>query len=382
MEPTAGQKAELWQINKYLWLCLAYIAVYLLYMHAAGRIPYSPVYTFGVLAAAIINGAARTYFGWKTAGNKGFAAWIFTLVDVAALSTGVYLTGGLRSELGIVFPVLLVSESLFSSPRQTGILLGCMAVGYVAATWSSHREPGYWASILTRTFFLLILGTLARLISGNRERRNQELMRLQEQVAATEERARIAREVHDGLGHALVSSILQLELCSRLVKKDADEAERILKAEVPALRAAWNEGRDLAFHLRPWERDGRGFVETVRRHIGRFAERTGISVDLDADEEPRELPADKEMAATRIIQEALTNAARHSGASEITVRVDYDSGRLVCSVIDNGAGFDPESSPSSFGLYAMRERAERCGGELTIQSRPGQGTAIEFSIPA
>lgn len=382
MEPTAGQKAELWQINKYLWLCLLYIAVYLAYQHSQGRIPYGPVYTFSVLTLAILNGAARTYFGWKNVGNTGYAAWTFTAIDIAILSLGVYLTGGIASELGIVYLVLLISESLYTSQRQTGLLIGCMAVGYLAATWTSHREPGYWPSILTRMFFLLIVGTLARRISWNRERRAQEVLRLEQQVAATEERARIAREIHDGLGHALVASILQLELCSRTVRKDPEEAERILKAEVPALRAAWNEGRDMAFHLRPWEREGRGFVDTLRRHIARFAERTGISVDLDADDEGWEIPADVEMAATRVIQEALTNIAKHARASQASVRVDYEFGKLKCVVKDNGVGIEPNAAAGSFGLYAMKDRAERAGGSLDVISRPNEGTTVELTIPA
>jgi two-component system sensor histidine kinase DegS len=257
-----------------------------------------------------------------------------------------------------------------------------MAIGYLGAAWSSHTEPGYWASISTRTFFLLVLGTLARRISGNREHRARELMRLQEQVAASEERARIAREIHDGLGHALVASILRLELCSWLIRKEPEEAERILQSEVPALRAAWNEGRDMAFHLRPWEREGRGFIETLRRHIGRFAERTGIAVDLDADDESWELPPDIEMTATRIIQEALTNIAKHARAKQASVCVDYEFGKLHCVIKDDGVGFEADAASGSFGLYAMQDRAERCGGTLRVQSRPGEGTTIDLVIPA
>ncbi len=382
MAATTGQTAELWQVNKYLWLCLLYIALYLSYLHALGVIPNPAVYTFGILALAILNGGLRTYSGWKRGGNQGPIAWTFTVVDIALLSVGIYLTGGIRSELGAVYLVLLISESLYTSPRQTGILIGLMAVGYLAATWSSHTEPGYWAAVITRVFFLLMLGMLARRISGNREQRARELMRLREQVAETDERARIAREIHDGLGHALVASILRLDLCSRLIRKDPDEAERLLQSEVPALRAAWNEGRDMAFHLRPWERDGRGFIDTLRRHIGRFAERTGISVDLDAEDESWELPPDVEMTTTRIIQEALTNVAKHSRATQATVCVDYEFGRLRCTIKDDGVGFEADPASGSFGLYAMKDRAERAGGTLTVNSRPGEGTTIELLIPA
>src|SRR5205085_10219851 len=139
-------------------------------------------------------------------------------------------------------------------------------------TWGFRTNSDYWVTVGTRLFLLVIVGMFARRMSANRESRNLEVMRLRAQVAASDARARIAREIHDSLGHALVATILRLELCRRLIRTKPEEAEKMLTDEVPALRAAWNEGRDLVFHLRPWERDKCGLAATLRRHVGRFAE--------------------------------------------------------------------------------------------------------------
>lgn len=373
---------EQWQLNKYLWLCLLGLAVYLPFASKRDWVSVSLPAAYGILGLAVLNGAARTYSAWLQGGSNGPIGWLFTSVDILLISLGVALTGGIRSDLWLVYFVLMISEALYAPPLQTTALIGGMIAAYLAATWPAHRDPDYFVIAGTRLFFLVLVGAFARRISMTHERRNQELARLNEQVAASEERARIAREIHDGLGHALVASILRLELCGRLIRKKPEEAEGILKEEVPALRAAWNEGRNLAFHLRPWERDPAGFVQTVRRHLGRFAERTGIAVDFSAEPEDLNLGEDSELAVIRIIQEALTNVARHARANKVAVKLALDSTGLRCDIRDDGDGFDAQNGAEGFGLRAMRERAEKLGGSLSVKTAPREGTTVGVFLPA
>jgi signal transduction histidine kinase len=372
---------EQWQINKYLWICLFFLGVFIPLAHARGwmRVPLGTA--FGILSVAAVNAAIRTYVGWKRGGSTGTMGWLFTTIDVGLISVGVSLTGGLRSELWCVYFVLFVAESLYAAPGQTNLLIGLIVGGYFAATWAERYDPDYVYLVAIRLFFLMIVGAFARRLSGNREARNVEVLRLSEYVAASEERAHIAREIHDSLGHALVSCILRLELCSRLIRKDPAEAEQILNEEVPALRAAWNEGRNLAFHLRPWEAGKDGLGESLRKHVSRFAERTGMIVDLNIEEADWRLPNEVEMAATRIFQEALTNVARHAAANRVTAGLRLKSGELRGTITDDGVGFDCEHPQGAFGLGAMRERAEKLGGSFNVASKPDEGTTIEFAIP-
>lgn len=385
MKPTTS---DLWQLNKYLWICLLFIAWFIYAAHRVHWITAPLPVAYAVYGLALVNGAARSWVGFKRGGNSGLSGWAFTLMDVTLISIAVYITNGIYSELWLAYYVVLVSEALYSTTTQTSLLNICIVAGYIAATWTMRDYPNYVLTVTTRMFFVVTVGSFGLRISTDREKRNREVIALREQAATSDERARIAREVHDSLGHALVASILRLELCLRLLRRAPEEAEKLLQEEVPALRNAWNEGRDLAFHLRPWERDPAGTAATLRRHISRFAERTGLAVNLSLEgletKDPL-LPVETEMALTRILQESLTNIARHARATEVSIHVERLRGGLCCRVQDNGVGFDAETKIGSFGLTAMRERAEKLGGAFALQSRPeglpNAGTSLEFTLP-
>jgi signal transduction histidine kinase len=124
-----------------------------------------------------------------------------------------------------------------------------------------------------------------------------------------------------------------------------------------------------------------GIIESLRRHLGRFAERTGLSVDLQAEAGNWKLRPEAAFGLARIVQEALTNAAKHAQGSAITVRLARNAGSLVCTVRDNGRGFAVGNAPVGVGLLTMRERAEALGGTLRIESAPDAGTTITVTLP-
>jgi signal transduction histidine kinase len=371
-----------WQTNKYLWMTLLFVAVYVPFASRQGKLSVSIPLAYGLFALALINGAIRTWSAWTLGGaNDDRRSWVFNLIDMALISVGVYITGGIESDLWLLYMVLFISEALYATHMQTRLVLAILCLCYLTVTLPAQWSASYALTLASRLFFLILVARFARRLAYNREERNRELAALREQIAASEERARIAREVHDGLGHALVSIILRLELSLRLLKKDPSQTEEILKEEIPALRAAWNEGRDLAFHLRPWESDPAGFVPGLRRHLSRFAERTGIAVEMQFSQEKISLPAEMEMGLTRILQEALTNIAKHARATGVSVHITMEGRRLRCVVRDNGVGFAVEAEDKGFGLNAMRERAERLGGQFQLSSRSEGGTTIEVTLP-
>lgn len=377
----ASSVAEQWQVNKFLWLCLLFVAVFVPVAQLQGWIAVSSPTAYGILALAVVNAAVRTYAGWRRGGSTGGLGWAFTCVDIVLISVGVRITGGIGSELWPLYIVLMISESLYAGPAQTTALIAAMMAGYIGATWQDHVRPDYLAAMATRAFFLVIVGTFARRLSANREDRNSEMMLLNEQIAATEERARIARDVHDSLGHTLVAAILRLEICARILRNKPDEAQEILAEEIPALRAAWSEGRDLAFHLRPWRSADADFTTGLRGHIGRFAERTGLRIDVELPPAIDGLTADLEMGVMRTLQEALTNAAKHAKAGSVRITLSLDEGCLKGELRDDGAGFDTTERPPGVGIAAMQERAEMLGGSLIVRSRIGEGTTVKFTFP-
>lgn len=372
---------EGWRANRYVWLALAfagaYVPVAVAMARARGHVASLPL-AAGLVICAIASAGGRTYLAWRAGGhNPTVRGWAFDVTDMVLISAGVRATGGLDSELWLIYFLLLTSESLWAGKREAWLLFGLSAVGYSLAAWSPASPYASAAVIVPRLFFLYVVAAFVRQLTVTREQRNRELAALREDVAAGEERARIAREVHDGLGHALVACILRLDLCARLVRRDPEQAAQILDDEVPALRSAWNQGRDLAFHLTPWSLGPGGLVEDVRTHAGRFAERTGVIVEVTGDLPADAVGADAALGLLRILQECLTNVARHASATKVVVQLAGEGpGRVACTVQDDGVGFDESSVSAGIGIGNMRARAERLGGALSVSSRPGSGTVV------
>jgi signal transduction histidine kinase len=202
------------------------------------------------------------------------------------------------------------------------------------------------------------------------------------QTVREEERQRIAREIHDDAGQVLTAiklalSSLVLELPERY--RCSNRVEAIGKLVDQAISSA----RRIATELRPAVLDHLGLVAAIEWAAGEFEARTGTKCLLKLPPEP--LPVDQEGATAifRIFQEALTNAARHSNARQVDVRLAAENGHLTLEVHDNGVGADAErlSSQESLGVMGMQERAVLLGGEFTIRAEPDQGTLIRVRIP-
>jgi len=341
-----------WQLNKYTWMSLGYALVYLPVAYHQHLFDVPLWAALALLALGIASGCGRTYTAHHRGGKiYGFWSTFFNGAEIVLITAAVAITGGIQSDLWMLYFVVMIFESLYATRRTKLFLDFYITLAYLAAPlpqqhYTPHPDPiqVYLRLLLSRLFFLIMVSALARRISANAEARNRELLLLREQIAGSEERARIAREVHDSLGHTLVSAILRLELCSRLIHKSPAEAETLLKEEIPALRTAWNEGRDLAFHLHPWEATGQeSLPDVLRRHIGRFAARTGLAIDFRVENDVDAKVEDKTdgerggkrgseerndnwninpvvaFELTRIVQEALTNAAKHAHARQIVV---------------------------------------------------------------
>jgi two-component system sensor histidine kinase DegS len=140
--------------------------------------------------------------------------------------------------------------------------------------------------------------------------------------------------------------------------------------------------RLLIFELRPLTLRQEGLVGALRRRLETVERRAGVETQLLV-ETPFELPAHVEVGLYGIVQEALNNVLKHSGATRVTVRLGADHDGLLLEVIDNGQGFELESigNQAGIGLAGMRERVEKLAGSLQIVSKPGQGTSIEVAIP-
>jgi signal transduction histidine kinase len=192
-----------------------------------------------------------------------------------------------------------------------------------------------------------------------------------------EEKARIAREVHDELGQVLTVLKLETAMCELVCAGQIPELDERLTSMKRLIAQLFQLVRDVATALRPPILDA-GIASAIEWQVRRFEERTQISCLVDVPEHLLRLPDAQAIGLFRILQEALTNVMRHASAHSVEVRLWLEDSALCLSVVDDGKGFDPalRKPGQSFGLVGMQERMLMLGGQLQIDSRPGEGTTL------
>jgi signal transduction histidine kinase len=209
-----------------------------------------------------------------------------------------------------------------------------------------------------------------------------QLQRSRERLvtAREEERRRIRRDLHDGLGPALAGITMQLDAARRLTRRDRDAAGRLLQHLREQTQAAIADIRRLVYELRPPALDDLGLTGALAQHAAACSTAGGLQVSVDADPGLPTLPAAVEVAAYRIATEAVTNVTRHADARTATVSLTASHGMLRVEVTDNGRGVSPVHRVG-VGLTSMRERAEELGGSCTLRPLPGGGTIVSAQLP-
>lgn len=202
--------------------------------------------------------------------------------------------------------------------------------------------------------------------------------------AQEEERKRIALELHDETAQTLSALVIRLRL-ARGAKDPKTRDARLEEVRNEIVKAA--EGiRRFALGLRPPALDQVGVVAAISEHARSLCETTNLNVDFKADYIDNLLSPDTELALYRIVQEALSNTVRHSGASMVRVRIEHKDDGVVVLVTDDGQGFETgaafDLARQGLGIFGMRERAAYVGGTVDIDSEPGDGTTVRVEIPA
>jgi len=214
-----------------------------------------------------------------------------------------------------------------------------------------------------------------------------DLQRSRERLveAREEERRRLRRDLHDGLGPQLSSQALTIDAVRALMRRDPDAAEALLLDLKADAQAAVTDIRRLVYGLRPPALDDLGLLGALRESAAQYSAK-GLGVLVEGPERLLPLPAAVEVAVYRIAQEALTNVARHAGANTCTVYLALGGARVLClEVRDDGDGIpDPQTHSSvraGLGLTSMRERATELGGSLVVEPLPEGGTRVRATLP-
>jgi signal transduction histidine kinase len=322
------------------------------------------------------------------------------LVDVAVVLAVLYFSGGWRTPYyHYAVSSLLVPAFLLDWRRAAVLLLGFFGAYLAVISTAGQGTDGPWlhedvsslAGILMTPLLVVVvvqyLSALTRRLTEQRERAEQALaenVRLQkehEELAAQEERSRIAREIHDGIAQSIYMLTLNLEKAAEVASGDQKLRERLGKL-VGLAKETLLEVRHYIFDLKPLLSGDVGLTSTIQGQIREFSTVSGLPVRLEVEGEERKVPLAVGSSLYRIAQEALANVYRHAGASTIDVHLAFCADSVSLEVRDNGCGFSINSaSTSGRGLRNIHQRAGELGGHVDIASAQGQGTSVRVTLP-
>jgi signal transduction histidine kinase len=289
-------------------------------------------------------------------------------------------------------PVILSGAGAAEHGQTGGLALAGARSALCAPVFVGEEMAGYFLATHSRVGRLFgdeerrLAEFVARLAGAALERQRLHRESRARVISAQEaERSRVARDLHDEIGQALTSVLLDVRSVEGAVAKDRSRSDEVL-ARVAELRrdvaGALDSVQRLAFDLRPAVLDDLGLLAALRR-LTTSTIIGGVDVELETVDlvAGDRLPADIETTAYRVVQEGITNVARHSRASTCSVIIGRAAGRLRMVVEDDGVGFDPDGpAGGGLGLLGMRERAALVGGTLAVKSAPGRGTSIVFEV--
>src|SRR5215208_3361210 len=197
-------------------------------------------------------------------------------------------------------------------------------------------------------------------------------------AAQEEERARVARDLHDEVNQSLTALLLRLEAAR--VKAPVELAHELAETKALANRAM-EELLMLARQLRPTALDDLGLKAALAGHVKELGRRGKVNATFDSQGDFSGLPADVQLVVYRVAQEALSNAAQHSGAEHVEVQLTSNGKRVELTVGDDGSGFTFDQAARGLGIAGMRERALLVGGDMQVESRPDAGTRVHLTVP-
>ena len=283
------------------------------------------------------------------------------------------------------FPIVRIIYAIgLRSVVSLPLCAGSDVVGILNLFWREvdgcqSGEMGMLTQVTNAVAIAVEKGRLFEQVSAGRERLaalSQRLIEVQEI-----ERQHLARELHDEFGQVLTALKLNLDGIDRMPAPTGQARLRNARQHLDDLLA---RVRDLSLDLRPPMLDELGLLSALLWLVDRYSHQSNIQMHIEHDGLDRRFAPEIETGAYRIVQEALTNVARHAGVTQATVRLWVEDRTLTIQIVDTGKGFDPalaSADGARGGVLGMRERARLLGGNLTVESTPGGGTSVTAELP-
>jgi len=371
-----------------------------------------PVRVDAVFAAVLLlAGVLAAVFGEDKARGAQLISMVGVTVPVAfrrrrpiaaaltmalALLLATALGGAPTQATGIVALIALVSGAYMLGARTQGRVLaaGTIALIVALAVDAIVEESQTVSALLFFTFFVVGLPVAAGQATRSRAQLADELAdravaleRAREgeaQAAVQEERARIARELHDVVAHDVSVMVVQAAAAKRIVEREPDRAEEAIVSIEGTVREALAEMRRLLGVLRRGDEDLALAPQPSLSRVDALLARTraaGLDVALERSGDDAPLPAGVDLAAYRVVQEALANVVRHARAEHATVRLTYDPRAVVVEVVDDGRGAADGGGKAGHGLIGLRERVDLYGGDFEAGPRAEGGFGVRARLP-
>lgn len=390
---------DAWEKWEWLWKTLFYATVFVSF----GIVLFSsdqlvPIWVTGLLTGGMI---IWHWFGMQWA-HRDLTAWDerplprfivilgdivlwFILVNIspvfyiALFGTFIMVFRHLPIRYAVIAAVLLMIATVFEQIDDTG--------GTFKLT-----DPVIWLFFFMVLVSVILGFWITNIINQSTQRRQliEQLEAAQAELAAAErregileERQRLAREIHDTLAQGFTSIVMHLEAAEGALS-DPDTTQKHIDRARSTARSSLEQARRVVRDLKPDSLEKHSLPEAIERAALHWGEETGILVTSKVTGAPAPLHPNFEVTLLRSTQEALHNIHKHAQATEVQLTLSYMGDVVILDIQDNGVGLDgakPSPLSGGFGLQAMRERVEACGGTLTFESDPGEGTTVVITIP-
>jgi len=366
-------------------------------------LPFQPSWTVLVRVLALI---IFGLLGLRLPTGKLSRKFLYTAIEFSLILFAATQTGLSSRSVFLLCLVLVMRSCLMFQQLGQLIVLGLSLLTYATllltkplnharmaiAVWD-WRFSNVLLFSLTLIFALLLINAL---ISERQSREELEIahqeletihtqlrqyaLRIEDQ-ATLQERNRIAREIHDGLGHTLVAQTIQINNALLFWQSDQEQALVALKQAKQLGSEALLEVRKSVSVLRSNPLQGQTLKDAIHKLLTDFQQQTNIEIEKSFQLSTSNLSTKINTALYRIIQESLTNISKHAQANVVKIELKQQTGIIHLSIQDNGAGFNPTQNTTGFGLQGMQERALELGGQFTLHSQTGKGCQIAVNLP-
>jgi signal transduction histidine kinase len=360
------------------------VAVILLNPARVARFPtisYISVGSFLLYSLAILHLVAHQQM------YSGAVGLITSCLDMVWVSLIVFSTGGAATPFFVYyfFPIITASSRYGIKGGLSAAIAGAVIYGYIRFHFDWEDSLGI-DRFVVRSIYLFVLAYIFGFLSEFETKQNQKLLALSKTagaVATLEERRRITQELHDGLLQSLATLILRLEACRRQFLESPVELDRELRSIEDDTRSSMRTIRQFLAGKEANSFPSGTLLEKFKDDLKFLRDGVGLRVILETEPEVFNPPEMIEQDLYYVLREGLMNIIRHSQATQADVLLRQTRTEIQGSLRDDGIGFDPTKARNGrgMGLPSMKERIKRMGGELEIQSSPGNGAKVSFVLP-